>query len=325
MVVAISLLVASMLLTVVMFILLETIGLLDAAESNSNDRELFSRIFLFFLLSFSCFPLVFSKKLRDRVRRERWILILVTLFALGSLFAIGDPLNYVNSEENWIRYWTAGALVAAGAMSVVSSLSAVHRPVDRLFGLSFGLLLIAAAGDELFQLHENLGSKYRDSLPSPAGTTVQDLLTLGVAGLGVVAIAMVVLIWRFAPQRMNFISEQRYRRTFLFFVLAVLTFASAMMLDTFDWVLEDLADQVRTAVSGSSDPSDLPLWLAVSNFARLANSLEELLEYLAALFFLMMMGTLFSIKALGLHPCPSLDGRSEVSDVAPQKNQLGLE
>ena len=316
MMVAISLLVASMLLTVVMFIVLETAGLLNGAVSTANDRELFARLFLFFLLLFAYLPLVFSEKLRDRVRGERWIFILVTSFAVGSLFAIGDPLHYIHDEENLIRYWTSGVLGAAGALSVVSSLSAAYRPIDRLFGASFGLVLIAAAGDELFQYHESVGDKYEASLPSTAGTSGQDLLTLGVAGLGVAATAMVILIWRFAPQRMSFVSEPRYRWAFLFFVLAVLTFASAMVLDTFDWVLEDLADVVRPGGSGSSGANEVPLWLAENNFARVANSLEELLEYLAALFFLMTMGTFFSIKALGLHRFSGLDPTIEVREVA---------
>ena len=146
-IIVISLLIISILLTVLMFILLEHLGLLAHVKFTGAIKELFSRIFLIWLLLFFYGPLVFSKTLRDRVLSARWLLILVVLFALGAVFAIGDPLHFISREENWIRYWTAGVLGAAGAISVASSLSAVHQPIDRLFGASFGLLLIAAAGD----------------------------------------------------------------------------------------------------------------------------------------------------------------------------------
>jgi H+/Cl- antiporter ClcA len=187
----------------------------------------------------------------------------------------------------------------AGAISVLSSLSSAHRLPDRLFGGFFGLLLVAAAVDELFEFHEHSGQQIDMILPSESQLTGQDMVTLGIAVFGVVAAVMAVLVVRFMPWAKNLILERRYRRTFSLFVLAVLTFLTAMTLDSFDWYLELLANQLRTTILGHSGTNEVPPWLGVMNMTQAANSLEELLEYLAALFFLMMIGTLFSVKVMG--------------------------
>ena len=80
-----------------------------------------------------------------------------------------------------------------------------------------------------------------------------------------------------------------------------------MMLDSYDWYLEHLADQLRATILGHSGTNEVPRWLGIRYMTQAANSLEELLEYLAALFFLMMIGSLFSVKAMGFDP-PSKTG-----------------
>ena len=50
-------------------------------------------------------------------------------------------------------------------------------------------------------------------------------------------------------------------------------------------------------------------WLAGEPINQAANSVEELLEFLAALFFLMMVGAFFSVRALGWRRPP--DGSAQ--------------
>ena len=101
------------------------------------------------------------------------------------------------------------------------------------------------------------------------------------------------------PWAKNLIVDRKYRRTFSLFALAVSSFLAAMMLDTFDWYLEHLADRFRATILGISEASEMPRWFGVDYMTQAANSLEELLEYLAALFFLMTIGTLFSVITMG--------------------------
>lgn len=262
-------------------------------------KELFARLFLIWIMLFFYIPLLVSKTVRSRFMTERWHLILLVLFALGAAFAVGDPIHLVREEYNWIRYWTAGALGIAAVTSVLNSLSNAHRLLDRLLGGAFGLLLGAAAGDELFQLHELGDSKLDVFLPSDSQLAGGDMVTLAVAALGAVAVGVAVLAWRFLPWAKALLLERRYRRAGSLLALGIFCFSVAMMLDSFDWYLEQLVDQLRATILGRSGTNDVPLWLGVNNAKQAANSLEELLEYLAALCFLMMIGTLFSVKTLG--------------------------
>jgi len=276
----------------------------DISILNGAIVELFARLFVLWLILPFYTAILLSKTVRNQFPTERWFLIMLILFALGAAFAVGDPYHVMLNEYNWIRYWTAGVLGVAGVISVLSSLSSAYRLPDRLFGGFFGLLLVAAAGDELFQFHEHAGllidfywlDYYVSSESKLHG---QDLLGLGVAAFGVVAVVMAVLVLRLMPWAKELILDRKYRRTCSLFALAVFIFLAAMMLDTFDWYLEHLADRLLATILGISVANEVPRWLGFSYITVAANSLEELLEYLAALFFLMMIGTLFSIKAMG--------------------------
>ena len=285
------------------FLAFLTVYFLDKTTLFENPRlvvqELFARLFLFWLILFVYGPLLLSKTVRTRFITERYVLIMLILFALGAAFAMGDPIHPIRGEDNFIRYWTAGVLGVAGVISVLSGLSRAHRLPDRLVGGFFGLLLVAAAGDELFEFHERGGLYVDVFLPSESHLSGGDMVTLGVAAFGGVAVVMTFLVLRFKPWAKNLISERRYRRTFSLFALAVLSFLTAMMLDSFDWYLKHFANQLRATISEHSGTNEVPRWISVNNMTQAANSLEELLEYLAALFFLMMIGTLFSVKAMG--------------------------
>ena len=299
-----AILVASLCLTALTMLGLDQAGLFEQevfVRRAKMDRELFARLFLAWPLLIFFGLLICSRALRAWLIAERWALLLLVLFALGALCALGDPIHRIRAEGNVIRYWTAGALAVAGLIGLAASLSRAHAVLDRLFGASFGLLLLAAASDELLQFHERAGGEVDGALPTALQMPAQDLVTLGVALLGAIGLIAAFLIWRFLPWARQMLADPRYRQSFLFIALAVISFACAMLLDSFDWALDDLAAQLRGMVMGSSEAAG-PRWLGPDDLSQAANSLEELLEYLAALLFLMTMGRLYGVRALGFGP-----------------------
>ena len=284
--------------------LLDNVGLIEHLLFSDRDyidirREIFARLFLVWLLLFVYGLLVLSRTVRSQLITERWHWVLLILFALGAACALGDPLHGVATERNWIRYWTAGVLGVAGVVAVVNSLSAEHPLLDRVFSGLFGLLLVTAASDELFQFHEQAGPQVDALLPSEFVLSGGDMVTLAVAAFGAAVVVMAVLVWRFMPRAKALLREPRYRRTFAMFALAVFSFLTAVMLDSFDWYLEHLTDQLRATILSQSEFNEVPRWLGVDYITQAANSLEELLEYLAAIFFLLMIGALLSVRAMG--------------------------
>ena len=63
--------------------------------------------------------------------------------------------------------------------------------------------------------------------------------------------------------------------------------------------LQEGVDFLGAQIIGSSEVIEDRLWLVLSDVSGLANVLEELLELASALALLMMVGTMFSIEALG--------------------------
>ena len=297
------LLVLSLLLSI--FLASLSLHILDQASLFEHSifakiaTELFARLFLLWLILFLYVPLVLSKTVRNRFISAHWHGIMFILFAMGAATALGDPLHRVSEEFNWIRYWTAGVLVVAGVTALWSGLSSVRQLPERILGGVFGVLFITAAGDELFQFHELEGSRIEGYLPWESILSGQDTVTLGIAVLGVVVVMSCLLVTRYLPWAKAAFQEHRYRQAFSLFALAVFSFLTAMMLDSFDVYLEQLADQLRATILEHSGTTEVPRWLGINYMTQAANSLEELLEYLAALFILMMVGTLFSVKALG--------------------------
>jgi hypothetical protein len=298
----------SLLIAYLTIFLLYEIQLFEHSAHAEQIKEFFARFFLLWLILAIYGSAFLSRGVRRRFTRERWAWVVIILFALGALFAMGDPLHQIRNEGNWIRYWTAGILGAAGTISAASSLNVKYPLLERLIGGFFGLLFLAAAGDELFQFHEQLGHKIDGLLSLELQTSGSDMVTLGVAAVGAVAVMTAALAWRFTPRVKTLFVEEKYRRSFAFMALAALSFLTAMMLDSFDWYLEHLADQLRATIMGHLGSNETPRWLGIDYIGQAANSLEELLEYLAALFFLMMIGTLFSIKAIGCDLPSNMNG-----------------
>lgn len=272
--------------------------IIEMAEARVQD-ELFARLFVFWVIVLFYAAILGGKSIRSRFSAQRWFFILLVLFALGAAFALGDPNYLISDEYNLIRYWTAGVLGVAGVISVLCSLDSKYALPDRLFGFAFGLLLMLAGGDELLQYHEHMSGQIDTILSTGSQLSGQDLVTLGFAVLGAVAVLLAVLALRFLPQAKKIIQDGRYNKTFSFFALAVFVFLAAMLLDTFDWYLQLSANSLLRTVFGPSIENEALRWYGEDYVTYAANSVEELLEYLAALLFLMMIGTLFCVKALG--------------------------
>jgi len=311
--------------TILLFSFLNSLGLFEFpafADNSKTAQELFSRLLLLWPIVLFYGPLIFIEGVRNRFISERWILIALMLFALGAVFALGDPYHEIRGEANWVRYATAGVLGAAGIIAIAYSVSSKHRLHDQLFGGLFGFLLVTAASDELLQFHERAGGAIEDVLPSGAQISGQDTVTLAVAVIGTIALVLAALVWQFLPWSKALVREPRYRRTFSFFALAVVSFLAAMLLDSYDWYLERLIGQLQASILGTSELIEAPKWLAVGYVSQAANSLEELLEYLAATFFLMMIGSLFSVRKLGFEPQSSQTSAGPPFDCSRPGNRV---
>ena len=117
-----------------------------------------------------------------------------------------------------------------------------------------------------------------------------------IAVLGVVALFTLILFRYFGGRLGQLLRHQRFRVPLRLFAFAVITFAVAMMLDSFDIYLQGAVDYLRDRIADGSGCVQDRFWLALTDVRALSNSVEELLEYLAALGLLMMIGNLFSIE-----------------------------
>ncbi|NKB55832.1 MAG: hypothetical protein GKS00_05805 [Alphaproteobacteria bacterium] len=293
---------SSLFLAYLTFYLVEQLNIYELirfSDDENFDRELFSRIFVLWLLFPVSILFLKNERAKSYFISQRRHLVMFALFWLGAFFAVADPMHSMRSEGNWIRYWTAGVLISAGIVAIWNSFSRKHLLLDRLFGAAFGLLLIAAAGDELFQFHESTADSVGRFLPAGSVVSGQDAPTLAVGVVGFVGLCACLLVGRIVPWTRHFFLDPRYRRTLFLLFIGVTIFLTAMMLDTFDWYLESMIEPIRSTFMGWSGLGEVPHWIGKQNLAQAANSLEELLEYMAAISFFMAIATAFSIKALG--------------------------
>jgi hypothetical protein len=225
--------------------------------------------------------------------------LVLILFVGGALTALIDPFHPVRGEMNWIRYWTAGALVAAGAFALVSSTRRAHPIAVRFIGFLFGVLLLFAGADEVFEFHERAAVGLAAALNLQSSASANDVPPLVVALLGVGVLCGLLLLRYFGGDIGEFLRQKRYHLPFRLFSFSVITFAVAMSLDSFDVYMQGTVDAVRDAATNAATDEQAPLLLALTDVRSLANSIEELLELLASLTLLMMVGHLFGFEALG--------------------------
>lgn len=279
-----------------------------AVNARKTMLELSIRVALLFLIGSSYLVLFTNRSARAWILGERWPLLLLVLFVLGAVTSMADPYHTIQAEGNWIRYGTAGPLGLAGIVAFFSSFGRGRAVFERLFGVGFGALLFAAGMDEILQFHERLGDYLATLAPARTPIEAQDAVTLGVAALGVVALVLLIVFRRYGGSVAALFWRPHYQRPFYLFAFAVGCFMIAMMFDTFDTYLVDAFDYVRLKTTGTSAATSGGSWLDIVDFGRYANSVEEMLECLAALSLLMMVGTLFSVGFLQCRKWSSTQG-----------------
>lgn len=189
---------------------------------------------------------------------------------------------------NFIRYPTAIVLTVSGLLLLRAALIRNRHVMLRVLSGGLGALLIVAAADEILQLHERLavvvGSGYFNET---TGISTQDMSTFLVAVAGILVASIAHRIVRsFAERGVLGVGGREVAAAELFLAAGV-AFLSAMLLDTFDDVFAGTAragislilPEGHTLISGQ----DLN-----SYFILLANSIEEILEFTAAVILLSM-------------------------------------
>lgn len=294
---------ASLILTYAVVITGRYLGVVpDPATQTAQQTvgEFIIRLFLAFCIALSFIAIFCNKPTRRWMLEQRWPLVMVVLFAVGSAFSLADPFHPIRGEGNWIRYWTAGCLLIAGVLALASSMRRVYPILDRFVGFLFGALMVVASADEIFEFHERGAESVASFLRLSSSEEANDIPTLVIAVLGVAMLCAVLAFRSYGGRLGELLREERYRTPLRLFTFAVVTFAAAMALDSFDGALEGGVKFLRDQIAGGPDGAHDRLWLALTDVRALANSMEELLEYLAALGFLMMVGNLFSIRVLGV-------------------------
>jgi len=282
---------------------LVSIGWFEAIRIYDEDAEVFSRIFLVWVLTGFAAIAIFKGKTPGSIFKSRWFLVIVILLVLGMLFSIADPFHRVRAEGNWIRYFTAAVLVSAGLLAL-GQLTNTNIPVlTRIVGLGFGVLFIAAASDELFEFHESASKLASSFLPKVENISPGDSITLLVAIAGAVGMLVVFLLWRLVPQIRMLVQKKSHKKAFLFLVSGVLIFLYAMCLDTFDALMSKATMDARISLVKLIGYQQPPIWIEPRVVTSASNSLEEMYEYLAAIFFLIAVATLFSIERLAGPVC----------------------
>jgi hypothetical protein len=274
-------------------------GLFPELESRNAQRtahELAIRFTLVCFLGAAYAAILLDSAKRARIFAPRWRRTLLIVFGLGAASALADPFHPVSAEGNWIRYWTAGGLLTAGTLALLHATRSTHPTLDRLFGATFGPLLVLAGADEVLQLHESLEPFMAAARPLGDSVPANDVATLAVAVAGVCVLVALLALRASRFPLGALLREPRYRLPARLFALAVLTFGVAMLLDSFDAQLESLVDAVGARLS-SPDAGGLP-WSAVWDVGEFANAIEELFELAASAALLVMIGSLYSIRAL---------------------------
>jgi glucan phosphoethanolaminetransferase (alkaline phosphatase superfamily) len=244
-------------------------------ERFKDWSEVFSRLFLVCAVLLGLLA-VRGTGLIIGASGPRWPAVVVLCgFAAAAL----DPFHGVSGELNVIRYFTAGLLVWAGGVLLFAAVR-LSQWLERIAALGFGALFLLAAADELFQFHEALGETVDAGGAREAAVGAQDLITLGVAMIGVICAGVAFLVIRWMEQSDRVRLSQAVTTAARLFILACLVFMCAMLLDTFDKALESGTDDLFHAMFGTGE---VVTFLTDNNFVtRAANSLEEYLELTTA-------------------------------------------
>lgn len=197
-------------------------------------------------------------------------LILLAGIAVGYVL-LADQGHELQKEFAWIRYPTAVALAGAGVGALLYSWR-----VRGWFWALFSFGFFFASADEILELHEYIGGKIERAFSLPHLTS--DLITVVYA----VAAAVVVGL------ALRYLLKSDQRTALRFLVSGVVLFATSTALDTVDIVF-DRGARILASVLGARGYVFSDRWYLFYEPKRFANSLEEVLEYTAAVLFLLAM------------------------------------
>lgn len=247
--------------------------------------ELFARIAIFVALVGFAAALIRTSSIPQRTEYGLRVYIILAIYCAGVLAALLDPFSPIREELNVIRYPTAIVLIIAGILFVRAALLVQRHVVLRVFSAGLGLLLIAAAMDEIFQFHERLSEVDDTYLNEATGISNQDMSTLFVALAGIIVALITRRIVRsFAKHGVLGAGGREVAASDLF-LAAGIAFLAAMLLDTFDVVFTDIARAALLPIL-SQDHAQFVRQELNGYVETLANSVEELLEYAAAVLLL---------------------------------------
>lgn len=209
--------------------------------------------------------------------KPRWLITGTLLVATGVLFIfLFDVTHKVNEEMSWIRYWTSIPLIIAGIVTLVS-VRLKNKKLAKLILLGLGLLLVAAGIDEVAMFHDSSSTITRaQDILSVVGS---DMLTLGAALLGFIT---VLFYWTYKHHR-----NEQISKAFHIVKWGVFAFLAAMLLDTFDLLIELIIKYFLGQLGSISGFIFSEFWIIIYDPTSLSDFIEEVLEFTAAVLFFM--------------------------------------
>ncbi len=251
------------------------------------DRfEIFTRIALVVILtSVLLYFYLRASRISGAARYGVQVNVFLVVFGIGALAALLDPFTPIRQELNWIRYPTAIILTLAGLVLLRTALFAPRHPVYRVLGGGLGAVLIAAAADELFEFHEQVDGENVGLSNAAVDISGQDFVTLAVAVTAILVACVAFYVVAFFAKRGIFGTGGREVLAAKFIVAAGVSFLSAMLLDTFNPALSDLAHVILSPFF-SGDHVLIGGGQLDGHVRTLANSMEEFLEMGAAVLLL---------------------------------------
>lgn len=225
--------------------------------------------------------------------RLAWRAVLVTSLLLAIIF-IFDWTARLDQEDSWIRYPTSIALLLAAGGTLRLALKAGNKRTQKLIWLTLGSGFILGGADELLEIHETLGRLIQMSAHA---RTYNDLITLGYSVIGAgVLVALLLAITKDRPFKLGWKSSDpgNLQGILSCYLAAMIVFVTSQVLDTFDIFvhkgLQILAGSL--ADRGHTFPE---FWYVLYQPRQFMNSLEEVLECLAAV--LILATTLHALRS----------------------------
>lgn len=149
--------------------------------------------FALLLLFFAC-----RRAFLQWLDNETWRGGLILIFVSGLFFTFVFAATPLRTEENPIRDWTAGTLLAASLFAFRGG-AVRGQAVVRLLGIFLGCVFLFGAADERFEFHENIASTVLYFYDIRHGTVdgldfnaVQDATTLTYAVVGILALGLLL-------------------------------------------------------------------------------------------------------------------------------------